>query len=398
MPLAGDPLQQFATEYTVSKLKGDVDRQRLEASVRKLHHLTNDSTPTNEMCRICRGGNVSVAIISELAPIQGLLSDLSEEEREVLRKRGEAYRVQTLPFRDGRLHEAGAVCPFATSDGCLIHAERPFGCRLGNGPDADAKTRSLAIGHALGLTLSNLDHVQIELGLAIPALLDDDEWLPRYLAGGSVLWEAGLIPPGRDMLTEVGKELRGLGEPSGFPDDLPMVAHSQALIREGDFVAGLSVLRGSSALEQLYRIQVPYVYDSEDEITEWGDYFLRTMREVAGMAFDPGEAFDALKARAMFSLPYQGRDAKSFFVEHGRTIVEPIVKRALPDLVRPIEGARKPGRLRVGYLSRNIRLNSGSTWALGWIRNHGPEIESFVFATHDREDDWNVRLDRKSVV
>jgi hypothetical protein len=324
--------------------------------------------------------------------VQTVVDGLPEQARQALRWNAEEYRASMLPFRDGRLSDARPKCPFLIDAKCCLGEERPFGCRLGPDVNEQSNIRSLGFGHALGLYLSGLDHIQVEMGLAIEALLDDPSWVDRYLGGGHPFWEAALIPPEADPIVETGKRQIGGREPSGFPPYVQSVDQAQAQIHETDFDRSHFFARGSTALEQLYRIQVPYVYDSEDEITEWLAYYVQTMREVASMNFPAEELFDAIKARPNYALAYLGRDVKDVLAEHGRTIISPIVARALPELARPIEGPRKPGPIRVGYLSRNIRKNNGSTWALGWIRNHGKDIESYVFATHEKEDAWNLKF------
>jgi hypothetical protein len=386
-----DPMQQFALEYTISKLSRGRTAEALTSCLNKLHRMVDFGDPASP-CATCRAGSVPVVLASELLPIQAYIATLGSDAKGKLAESAEQYKMDTLRFRDGRLFESMAACPFAGEEGCRIHPVRPFGTRFTGDPAADTQIRAIGIGHAIGIALSGLDHTQIELGLSLPRLLSDPDISARYLEGDRVLWEAALIPPGPDPIREEAKRLQGVREGTGFPEDLPSVAQCQQSIRQVDFDRALSMLHGDAPLEQLYRIQTPYAYESEDEITEWLDYFVRTMREVSQKRFDPADAFDALKARPVYSLPYCGRDITEILAEHGRTIVEPIVARAFPDLVTPIDGKRRPGPVRVGYLSNNIRFNNGSTWALGWLKNHGPEIESYVFATHETEDEWNIKF------
>jgi predicted O-linked N-acetylglucosamine transferase (SPINDLY family) len=62
----------------------------------------------------------------------------------------------------------------------------------------------------------------------------------------------------------------------------------------------------------------------------------------------------------------------------GRVFLDKIVSRVYPHLCAPIEPKRKPGRFRVGYISLGLNLNNGNLWALGWLRNHGPEFETYA--------------------
>ena len=44
----------------------------------------------------------------------------------------------------------------------------------------------------------------------------------------------------------------------------------------------------------------------------------------------------------------------------------------------PIDQPRRPGKFRLGYISYRLKSFNGSRWAIGWLRNNSPDIETTV--------------------
>ena len=113
---------------------------------------------------------------------------------------------------------------------------------------------------------------------------------------------------------------------------------------------------------------------------------------VADTPMDPSDAFDALSQFQTAALPYTGEDITELLKAVGQSIVNPIVTRALPDLVTPIEPRKPTGRLRVGYLSSNFSKHHSANFTLGWLLRHGEDIESFVFHIGPVQDSMSLQF------
>ncbi len=62
-------------------------------------------------------------------------------------------------------------------------------------------------------------------------------------------------------------------------------------------------------------------------------------------------------------------------------------RRALPQLSETPATKRKPGRLRVGYISGSLNRSNNGRWAWPWVRHHSKHIETFCYLVGSRSDD-----------
>ena len=130
---------------------------------------------------------------------------------------------------------------------------------------------------------------------------------------------------------------------------------------------------------------MPRVYGDEKEIGEWRDHFVRSMRSFAAQDFPPKEAFNALSSHRTASLAYQGKDDKEIMAEHG-SVMSAVTRASFPDLCEKPQRRSRGPKLRVGYLSANMHGSNGCRWSLGWLRNHGPNVETFALNAGTVED------------
>ena len=158
------------------------------------------------------------------------------------------------------------------------------------------------------------------------------------------------------------------------------------ILSEGRFNESMDRLQGKSAARMIARINVPRVAKSEEEIDQTRAHFVQAMRDFEDANFPPVEAFNALSLHQTMALPYQGRDDTEILKEHGRMIVEGISAKALPQFSQVREGKRKPGKLRVGYLSGHLNSSNGGRWAWTWVKHQGLEIETYSFLAGSRSD------------
>lgn len=393
----GSGLQEAALQTTLKGLESNRTVSGLRSVLQVLRMMADGvETPSGE-CAPCRIGAMPKPLVSELAAIAAIIEGLDEQSRAALRARAEQYDASAMGLRDGRIHESALNCPFKVAGGCLIEGARPFDCRVfpvGEPTLADVAARSLEFGHAVGLKLLGLDHNRVELGATVKGLIDDPAWLERFLKGGHCFREEALIPMNRDPVTEYAKAVNEIEEPSGFPEPDPAQEMISAAVRQRGLRAGLDVNPGVTVAQQIMRLEMPYAYESEEEIDEWRSYYVETIQEVAELGLDPVEAFDALRFHSSFPIGYQGRDCKEILSERGDLLIAPIVAAALPDLVETIEPRRAEGKVRIGYLSAHMRNHAAALWIASWVQNHGPDVETFVFNTGPREDQVSLRFRR----
>ncbi|MBI1756079.1 MAG: hypothetical protein HYR64_03120 [Fimbriimonas ginsengisoli] len=148
----------------------------------------------------------------------------------------------------------------------------------------------------------------------------------------------------------------------------------------GRFEEALAALDQEPSLQnRLRRICMPHAYRTDEEIDVWRARFLEELDRFSSSGFDPQEAYAALGYFNTFAVAYQNRDVRPLLEPLGRFLVERIGTPALPDLSEAIEPRPREGKLKVGYISANLRGNQASRWAQGWAANHSDEIETYAF-------------------
>jgi predicted O-linked N-acetylglucosamine transferase (SPINDLY family) len=95
-----------------------------------------------------------------------------------------------------------------------------------------------------------------------------------------------------------------------------------------------------------------------------------------------------------FEIAYQQLDDRALMSELGDILVNNFAAKAFPEYSRPIEKRRASGKLRLGYISRNLSASNGGSWALGWLKNHGEDIETSAFFLGQRLDETTSEFKR----
>lgn len=391
----GSGLQEAAYQTTVAGIGESKTVGDLIGVLEVLRAMVDGAEPVQGVCPACRIQAMPKPLVSELVAISDAIGRLGDAEKAALRMRARHYAEVTLDLRDGRIFETPVPCPFRVGESCLLESVRPFDNRVspvGDTTLGEIAARSVEFGHAVGCRHLGLQHYRVEAALAIEKMLDDPAWAETYMAGGQPFREEALIPLNRDRVTEFAKVMTETDEPSGFPITDPTIDALSQIAQAQGLQAAIDANPGVTVLQQMMRLEMPYAYESEVEIDRWRAYYVETLREVADLGLDAVEAFDALRMHCTYPIGYQGRDCREILSEHGQTLIQPIVAAALPDLSEPLEPRKPEGRLRVGYLSVHLRNHNGSAWAVRWVENHGPKIESFVFNTGHIEDSMSLRF------
>jgi predicted O-linked N-acetylglucosamine transferase (SPINDLY family) len=303
-------------------------------------------------------------------------------------------------------------CPFCIDGSCLAYPVRPLLYRLapsirwqranfgqGDAPihlvQQDAVVHAIEHGLRVGLGFEGLDSEQVNLAKAVLNILLAPSFAQEYLAG-KPLPENLKVRIANDPIQRFNvsegaqpafRPQNLLGEPTGYVNsatEKSLREYYDLALNHGQFREALDTLRLGGAAQEIAKIIVPRVYDTEDEIQEWRSHFVSAMRAFAEEDFEPAEAFNALSMHRTASLAYQGLDDREIMEEHARIMGE-VTRRAFPALCEPLP-PRRDGRIRVGYLSANMHGSNGCRWSHGWLKNHGENIETFALNVGTVED------------
>lgn len=136
---------------------------------------------------------------------------------------------------------------------------------------------------------------------------------------------------------------------------------------------------------QVVSLTVPSVYETSDQVEE---AFAGLQKRID--AFDPGpnprDAYDALEMTNFLQLAYSNQDLKPVMARIGRLIEDSIARPLAPDLMEPMP-SRKPGRIRVGFISNHLGYSSATRWAVGWLKAFDQrEFETFAIKLEGNYD------------
>jgi len=379
-------------------------------------------------CAWCCHRTVFATIPEALIIDAHVANNFSDDEKQALDVRVDKYVEAIGSQRD--LSKSRAACPLLVNDLCSVYEIRPLTCRglnsvnvetcieIYNNPDqATARARvpaqdviaeAFVVAERTALFFETLDDRLVDLGRAMHVLREKETPIESYLNGRDELGDAKIhLPRDPFLAPQIQRTLQPAfktdlekSQPTGEPsqEDLARVsAFGNLFYVKGEFSKAMETLRGKSAVELIAKLNVPSSYGSEDEIHYWRDHATAALREFAATDVNPVDAFNVLSMQVPLTMAYQGLDDKSFMKEYSETMFTKVHSKLFPGLVEPVD--LRPGRgrrLRVGYLSQHIRYHSGTRWALGWIRNHGEDIESYVFNVGYGEDPFSRRFQQEA--
>lgn len=298
-------------------------------------------------------------------------------------------------------------CPFFHDDRCLIYKVRPLLSRLGQGEEnsrckrmqdpvsapnpairIDAAAHAVEHGLRVGLRFEGLDSEHVNLAKAVLAILRRPAFSQDYVDGRALLQEHKQ-PIANDPVKAF--HVSGGARPASEPDEIgkeptgyvPPIAerslreYYDLALKQGLFKDAIQTLRLGTPAQEIARIVVPRVYNSQEEIAEWRESYVCALRAFAEQDYEPGDAFNAISMHRTASLAYQGMNDKEIMIENGK-IMSGITERAFPEFLQPIPTRKRNGKIRLGYLSANMHGSNGCRWSLGWLANHGDNIETFA--------------------
>jgi Fe-S-cluster containining protein len=358
---------------------------------------------------------------------QRVSSSFSTVELTALKERTDRYLTDTAPFRPDRLMHANIACPLLVNGTCSVYSVRPLSCRGYNSTkvsscesisagklaskarpqwsDPYMVTFAIRMGLRLGAFFESMDPITVDLGVALQILLEDSDALEQYVRGRNSfrVGEAGVESEDFDAnkISAVNGPARLSDQESSRPSgnlsaqEAALLSHAGTdYLVSGDFQAYMNRLDGRSVGRAMARINVPRVAMSEEEIDEARSNYLRAILAFEDSGFAPAESFNALSFHQTMNLAYQGRDDLEILRRHGQ-FVAGIASRAVPGLVQPLK-ARKPGKVRVGYVSASLNASNNGRWAWPWLKHHSKELETFCFFVGEVSDPITERFSAHS--
>jgi Fe-S-cluster containining protein len=346
--------------------------------------------------------------LAELALIWDAIKTKSEQDKLDLRARIETYAQKTTK-----------ACPLLKDRLCTVYETRPLSCRALNSTDVQAceqikqglrepKTRpvwaepfqvaaAVRTGERVGLFFESVDPLTVDLGLALKILFDNPDAITAILDGAPTFKAAASATETEPFYADNLAGAHGpafisqqeLDQPSGNLPNQEAEHLRQAgdsYLQTGDWPAYLANLQQPTPGQMISRINVPRVCMSEQEIDASREAYVQAIQDFKTKDFPPDQSFNALSFHQVMNLPYQGRDDLEILTQRGQLITDHISKRALLHLTKPREGKRKPGKLRVGYISGDLNSSSNGRWAWPFVRHHSDEIEVFCYHVGRKTD------------
>lgn len=378
----------------------------LDREIEKLDELGQPTVACKAGCDACCHRRVFVSV-PEVAAIASRVAELEGADQAAMAM-GLADYADAVASGSTR-----PACPLLKDSLCTVYDIRPMSCRGVNSldvsscddwlakPDADFvapqryEQRLLARAVGQGLRAASgfhgLGDELVDLGLTLKQVFEDVSLLGAYFQGDNPFASK---PKGEEMVSPNDARFRLPTDPTGYIEPDPAVqAYHKLMDDDGDTARAIEALKDADpTVAGLFSITVPRMYASEDEIAGWLERWDQALDRFEESQFDPRMAYNALGGHLTFDLAYHGRDVRPRLSRLGDLIFDRITSVVLPDLTAPIEGPRKPGPLRVGYISYALRNHNGSKWALGWLQNHGEEIETYAFNLYHAEDFITARF------
>ncbi len=371
-------------------------------------------------CDHCCHRVIHASIPEAIQVAEYIATRFTAEQKERLKGRLNAYEHEIAPRFGMDLYLARPACPLLENHECTCYEARPLGCRAANSYDVArcikskehpeeqvaipslGAQRQIVIGMTSGLSealkQSELDGELYDFGRALKIALDHATAAQDFFENKSTFMPAQ-TRGNRQKEEVVPRNVRpsypvyGPGqEPTGNIDGSDLQLSVFLAFNKGDTIGALNALQGDHPIYKLKRITTPTAYASEEEIEPWRERFVKEIRGFAQSKFDPRQAFDAVRWVQLFSLAYQLNDVRGPLSEFGDLLCNQITAKSFPSLSTPMEVKKRPGKIKVGYISHNIRNSNGSKWAWGWMTNHSEDIETTVINLFEGEDKWSLKF------
>lgn len=353
---------------------------------------TGDPIVCRKNCAWCCHEVVLATAVEIVALYDHIVGTFAEPRRARLDEDLSAYDRALDGKRDRPFTLVRQACPLLVEGECSVYAARPLSCRGRNSSDAElcrmwaqspgdggtvpsyiAQTlaaRAAEQGFANGSENVTGGTVH-ELGRCLKMLMESPSLRDDILAGNARFPKSIPLTKPRSMpMDATSISTSGQNHPT-YMEALRLASHGKwsecdALLPEG------------SVFREFVRLRAPSINESYDQIVEFRNRIETAVDRLAEMPLNPLEALTAVAEHVSDTLPYHGESVRNTLEKQGRVFLDRVVSKVYPHLCAPIETPRKPGRFRLGYASGALVLNNANRWALGWLRNHGPDIETYA--------------------
>lgn len=400
---------QATGEYTFTITKNGLRKGAtsdvLTGIIRKVHlfvdqeiKATQDAYPEKVACKAGCSYCCHQAIHAtapEILAIFETVRSFPEADQTALKERIASF-LKALPLEPLTL----PACPLLVNNLCSVYEARPFSCRMTSSFDAEvcrevcetperARTVSglndqTSIGYfGMQALLGALHQSGVNAGLynvaqALDALFENPE-LGEQVPAGKAEFPADPQLSGSKFFPTDETPAHGRGTQD------PAAAEGQAMMHQGRVDRADAILNEGVPAQMLAKLRLPEVYSSQQQLLTLRSRYEQVLDRLVNARFDPTTCYNELENHQTFLLAYQALSVKDTLSKHGKWVCD-VAARALPHLAAPIEGPRRPGKLRVGYLSRNLNNSNGGKWALGWLENHCEDIETYAFPIGENRD------------
>jgi hypothetical protein len=369
---------------------------------------TNPTAACCQGCTHCCQGLIP-ATIPELLEVLDIVGVWSETQKASLRERLNQYHRHSEEYWRYDLHLFSEPCPLLVEGSCTIYAQRPLFCRGKSSYDPQDCIKQ-AHGEMVPLKIvpGQYEAGSFCVGAIVQGIKQSGRYSGTYdfAAALKILIEnpqaaddlaRGVVNPLNKVMigSDANVKRKPLSEPARrfFMPDLAE-CFRPGLDAEQQYRASIRVA-SKNPYATLGQLVLPKSYGSQNEIEDWWRRYESAVSRLEQLELDPQVAFEAIDLGGVyvFGLPYCGKDVRPVMERVGN-IVHGYASRGYPALTSPIETNRRPGKFRLGYVSRNLKYNNGSRWALGWATEHSNEIETYAFNLSETDDNVSTRWRR----
>lgn len=171
------------------------------------------------------------------------------------------------------------------------------------------------------------------------------------------------------------------------PAAVDVVASLAAGLEHSPREARSTLLTLPTGARLIQSLRSPYTFDSEHDILLERERILKALHRLETADYDPLDALAAAtRSPITMAWLYHGLPDHELRRPYGRVLHDRLLAVAAPDLIEPMPN-RKPGKIRVGYLSPQLRNANSSRWAIAPARQHPREhVEVFALDVGPRQD------------
>ena len=396
-PPSTQELNRLASTITRELVRTKFDRAELRKAAAELRNLAVigvDTLPPGGR-RACHAGcshccfGVAYGTPIEFAELAIVIQQTwSVEKIDALKARLNSYCEELLKQRDEDYRRVRIACPLLEKDLCLAYEYRPISCHAQASPGAalcalwkstdrvgyrvelpnqeDKRAGAIAEGVANALNAAGIEATPVPMAFALRDLLDGVVTPDEFLTTQS-RWKSDGPPPwfhAFDPTADSPPELISEADPELDPLLTRVSTEPQS--------SYLGFLGKERTRDLILRMSPPFCFRTSEEVPVAMENILRATDDV----------------RACY-MPYSMRP---WAEKLGRLMTQRIATPVAPDLMEPF-GPRKPGKIRIGVASHNIRAGSPASWTHGWVQGFDrSEFEVTVMNLQGEEDSDSFRF------